>query len=237
MHALMGTLVNVATILVGSLVGLLLKKGLPRRVTGALTTAVGLCVAYIGIDGMLEGRNMLVAVLSMVIGVAIGELIDIDRLLNRAGEAVQNRFKKDDGEKSTVAQSFVSATLLFCVGAMTIVGSLQSGLNNNHTTLFVKSILDGISSIVFATTLGGGVLLSVFPLFLYQGAIALSAQFIAPFLSDAVIAEMTCVGSLLIFALALNLLNVTKIKVANLLPAIFLPILLCPLYTWVAGIL
>lgn len=230
MSALWGTLVNVAAIIVGSLAGLLLKKGLPERVSGMLNIAVGLCVAYIGIGGCLSGENMLVAVLSMVIGAVIGELMDLDGKLNRLGQAVQNRFNKDKDGGSTIAQSFVSASLLFCVGAMAIVGSLQSGISGDHNTLYVKSILDGISSIVFATTLGGGVLLSVIPLFLYQGAIALLAQFIAPYLSDAVIAEMTCVGSLLILALAFNLLKITKIKVANLLPAVILPIALCPLY-------
>lgn len=230
MSALWGTLVNVGAILVGSLAGMLLKKGLPERISGVLSIAVGLCVFYIGIDGCLAGENMLVAVLSMVIGAVIGELLDLDGKLNRLGQVVQNRFSKGKAGESTIAQSFVSASLLFCVGAMAIVGSLQSGISGDHNTLYVKSVLDGISSIVFATTLGGGVLLSVIPLFLYQGAIALLAQFIAPYLSEAVIAEMTCVGSLLILALALNLLKITKIKVANLLPAVLLPIVLCPLY-------
>ena len=230
MSALWGTLVNVAAIAVGSLVGLSLKKGLPARISGALSVAVGLCVLYIGIDGCLAGENMLIAVLSMVIGAVLGECLDLDGKLNRLGEAVQKRLQKGDKGPSTIAQSFVSASLLFCVGAMAIVGSLQSGISGEHGTLYVKAILDGISSIVFATTLGGGVILSVIPLFIYQGAIALLAQFIAPYLSEAVVAEMTCVGSLLIVALALNLLNITKIKVANLLPAVFLPIALCPLY-------
>ncbi len=230
MSALWGTLVNVAAIVVGSLVGLLLKKGVPTRISGALGVAVGLCVLYIGVDGCLAGENMLVAVLSMVIGAVIGEWLDLDGKLNRLGEAVQKRLQRGGKSPSTIAQSFVSASLLFCVGAMAIVGSLQSGISGEHGTLYVKAILDGISSIVFATTLGGGVILSVIPLFIYQGAIALLAQFVAPYLSEAVIAEMTCVGSLLIVALALNLLNITKIKVANLLPAVFLPIALCPLY-------
>lgn len=230
MSALWGTLVNIAAIIVGSLVGLLLKKGLPERVSRALGVAVGLCVAYIGIDGCLAGDNMLIAVLSMVIGAVIGEVLDLDGKLNRLGQAIQDRLQKGEKGPSTIAQSFVSASLLFCVGAMAIVGSLQSGINGDHSTLYVKGILDGISSIVFAATLGAGVVLSVVPLLLYQGTIALLAQFIAPYLSDAVIAEMTCVGSLLIVALSLNLLHITKIKVANLLPAVFLPIILCPLY-------
>ena len=230
MAALTGTIVNVITVIIGSCLGLLLKKGLSERLTNALMVAVGLAVAYIGIDGSLSGENMLVAVLSLVIGAVIGEWLDIDRRLNRIGELLQRKLaKKSDGE-STIAQAFVSASLLFCVGAMTIVGSLQSGIANDHDTLFVKAILDGISSIVFAATLGAGTLLAVVPVLVYQGSIALLARFVAPYLTDAVIAEMTCVGSLLILALALNLLNITKIKVANLLPAILVPIALCPLY-------
>lgn len=230
MAALTGTIVNVITVIIGSCLGLLLKKGLSERLTNALMVAVGLAVAYIGIDGSLSGENMLVAVLSLVIGAVIGEWLAIDRRLNRIGELLQRKLaKKSDGE-STIAQAFVSASLLFCVGAMTIVGSLQSGIANDHNTLFVKAILDGISSIVFAATLGAGTLLAVVPVFVYQGSIALLARFVAPYLTDAVIAEMTCVGSLLILALALNLLNITKIKVANLLPAILVPIALCPLY-------
>lgn len=230
MSALWGTLVNVTAIIVGSLAGLLLKKGLPERISDILNTAVGLCVAYIGVSGCLSGKNMLIAVLSMVIGAVIGELLDLDGKLNRLGRAIQSRLGKGKGGESAIAQSFVSASLLFCVGAMAIVGSLQSGISGDHNMLYVKSILDGISSIVFATTLGGGVVLSVIPLLLYQGTIALLAQFIAPYLSDAVVAEMTCVGSLLILALAFNLLKITKIKVANLLPAVILPIVLCLLY-------
>ncbi len=230
MSALTGTIVNVITVVIGSCVGLLLKKGLPERLTNALMVAVGLAVAYIGIDGSMSGENMLVAVLSLVIGAVIGEWLDIDKHLNRLGETLQEKLAKKAGGESTIAQAFVSASLLFCVGAMTIVGSLQSGIANDHTTLFVKAILDGISSIVFAATLGAGTLLAVIPILLYQGSIALLAQFVEPYLTDAVIAEMTCVGSLLIFALALNLLKITKIKVANLLPAILVPIALCPLY-------
>ena len=230
MAALTGTIVNVITVIIGSCLGLLLKKGLSERLTNALMVAVGLAVAYIGIDGSLSGENMLVAVLSLVIGAVIGEWLDIDRRLNRIGELLQRKLAKKSDSESTIAQAFVSASLLFCVGAMTIVGSLQSGIANDHNTLFVKAILDGISSIVFAATLGAGTLLAVVPVLVYQGSIALLARFVAPYLTDAVIAEMTCVGSLLILALALNLLNITKIKVANLLPAILVPIALCPLY-------
>lgn len=228
MIALWGTLVNVAAVLVGSTVGLLLKKGLPKRITAALMTGVGLCTIYIGVDGCLSGENVLIAVISLALGAAIGEALDIDKWLEKLGAMAQKRL--DPQNESTVAQGFVSASLLFCVGAMTILGSLQSGLSGNHETLYVKSVLDLISSVVFAATLGWGTILSAITVLVYQGGIALLAQWVAPVLSEAAVAEMTCVGSLLILALGLNLLNVTKIKVANLLPAVLLPLALCPLF-------
>ncbi|MDY3954484.1 MAG: DUF554 domain-containing protein, partial [Anaerovoracaceae bacterium] len=130
-------------------------------------------------------------------------------------------------ESASLAEGFVSASLLFCVGAMTIVGSLQAGLSGDNEMLFTKSTLDFISSIVFASALGIGVLLSAVFVFVFQGAIVLLAQVIAPYLNDAVVAEMTCAGSLLILALGLNMLGLTKLKVMNYMPAVFLPILLC----------
>lgn len=229
MTALWGTFVNVAAVLLGSAVGLLLKKGLPKRITAALMTGVGLCTVYIGIDGCLAGENVLIAVLSLALGAVIGEALNLDKWLTKLGDAAQRRLRGRDGS-GNVAQGFVSASLLFCVGAMTILGSLQSGLSGNHETLYVKSVLDLISSVVFAATFGWGVMLSCVTILLYQGGIALLAQWVAPVLSASVVAEMTCVGSLLIIALGLNLLNVTKIKVANLLPAVVLPLILCPLY-------
>jgi uncharacterized membrane protein YqgA involved in biofilm formation len=229
MTALWGTFVNVAAVLLGSAVGLLLKKGLPKRITAALMTGVGLCTVYIGIDGCLAGENVLIAVLSLALGTVIGEALNLDKWLTKLGDAAQRRVRGRD-ESANVAQGFVSASLLFCVGAMTILGSLQSGLSGNHETLYVKSVLDLISSVVFAATFGWGVMLSCVTILLYQGGIALLAQWVAPVLSASAVAEMTGVGSLLIIALGLNLLNVTKIKVANLLPAVVLPLILCPLY-------
>ena len=230
MSALWGTIVNVLAVAVGGTVGLLLNKGIPERITKALMIGVGLCVLYIGIDGCLAGEQMLVTILSLAIGAVIGELLDPDARLERLGQAVECKLTKSHGDTPTVAKAFVNASLLFCVGTMTIVGSLQSGLTGNHETLYLKSVLDLISSIVFGATLGWGVLLSCVTILVYQGGIALLAQVVAPYLNDVVVAEMTCVGSLLIVALALNILNITKIKVANFLPAVFLPLLLCPLY-------
>ena len=223
---LTGTLVNSLTIIAGTVIGMLLGKFIPERMSDAISKGVALCVLYIGIDGMLAGENTLVAIISTVIGAIIGELLRLDDRMHDLGDWVERRFAKS-GAKGSISEGFVSASLLFCVGAMAIMGSLDSGLLRDHSTLYAKATLDGITSIVYGSTMGVGVALSAVPIFLYQGAIALGASFIEPFLTPEVIAEMKCVGSILITGLSLNLLGLTKIKVVNYVPAIFLPILLC----------
>ncbi|MBQ7783159.1 MAG: DUF554 domain-containing protein [Oscillospiraceae bacterium] len=222
---MLGVLVNTAAIIVGSLVGIMLKKGLPERVSKSLTTAIALAVMYIGIDGMMNGENTLVLVLSMVIGAVIGTLLDLDSRLEALGKKIESRFKGN--ENNRIAEGFVSATLLFCVGAMAIVGALQSGLTGNHETQYTKAILDLISAAILASTLGWGVMLAAVSVFALQGSVVVLAQLVEPYLNDYVIGEMTCAGSVLILALALNMLGITKIKLMNLLPAMFVPIVLC----------
>ena len=240
---LTGTLVNAAAILVGSLLGMLLtwlaghfstllpagSTLLAERLKTIIMQGVALCVMYLGISGCLEGNNSLIAILSMVLGALIGELLDLDKRMRSLGDWVQKRTEHlvTNGGQASISEGFDTASLLFCVGAMAIVGALQDGLTGDHSTLFAKSLLDGISSIVFGASLGLGVAFSAVAILLYQGSISLMASFLQPYLGDAVIAEMTCVGSLLIVALSLNMLGLTKIKVMNLVPAIFLPILLC----------
>lgn len=222
---MIGVLINTAAIIVGALVGIMLKKGLPERISKVLTTAIGLAVLYIGIDGMMSGENTLVLVLSMVIGAVIGTALDLDRRLEALGKKIEGRFKENENTK--IAEGFVSATLLFCVGAMAIVGALQSGLTGNHETQYTKAILDLISAVILASTLGWGVMLAAVSVFALQGSVVLLAQLVEPYLNDYVIGEMTCAGSVLILALALNMLGITKIRLMNLLPAMFVPILLC----------
>lgn len=233
MTVLWGTIVNVLAVLLGGTVGLFLKKGLSERITGALMTAVGFCTLYIGIRGCLDGNNTLVAIFSLVLGAALGQWLDIDRGLQRLGNYVEKKCSRGAESGGQTAKSFVGASLLFCVGTMTIVGALQSGLRGDHEMLYLKSVLDLISSVVFGATLGAGVLLSAVTVLVYQGSITLLAQVVAPYLSTVVVAEMNCVGSLLIIGLGLNLLKVADIKVANFVPAILFPIALCPLYALV----
>ena len=228
---MLGTIVNAAAIVLGGAIGLFLKKGLPERLSDTLMKGLGLCTLYIGISGCLAGENTLVLIVSMVIGTIIGEAVDLDDKINRLGKWIERKFagKRFSG-KVSLAEGFVTASLLFCVGAMAIVGSLQSGLTGQHETLFAKSVLDCVAAIIFASSLGVGVLLSAGLVFAYQGSITLLAGFIEPFLTDPVIAEMNCVGNVIIIGLAMNMLGISKFKVMNFVPAIFLLILLCPLF-------
>lgn len=226
---MLGVVVNTLTVIIGSTIGLLAKKAIPKEWTDFIIKGIALCVIYIGVSGSLEGENTLIMILSMAIGAVIGSACDLDKGLNSLANKLEQRFKKP-GEKTTIAEGFISASLLFCVGAMTIVGSLEAGLLGDNQMLYTKATLDGISSIIFAASLGVGVLFSAAFVLAFQGAIVLLAQFIEPFLEAAVIAEMTAVGSLLIIAMALNMLEVTKLKVMNYTPAIFMPIILCPIF-------
>ncbi len=230
-----GTVVNTAAIIAGGAVGLLLKKGLPGRMADTLMKGLGLCTLFIGISGSLQGENSLILIISMVIGTLIGEGIDLDDKINKLGKWIEGKFDRGRGQadagalpgKASLGEAFATASLLFCVGAMAIVGSLQSGLTGNHAILFNKAMLDFVAAIIFASTLGAGVILSAALVFVYQGAVTLLAQWAAPLLTDTVISEMTCAGSVIILGLGLNMLGVTKLKVMNYVPAIFLPIVLC----------
>jgi len=223
---LTGTLVNCGGVIAGTALGLLLGKLIPAHLSDSVIKGVALCVFYIGVSGMLASENTLVMIVSMVLGTIVGELLRLDDHLNALGDKIEKSFARH-GLRGRVSEGFVTASLLYCVGAMAIVGSLEAGLTGNHETLFAKSILDAVSSVVYASTMGFGVALSAIPLLLYQGTITLGASLLSPVLTDVVIAEMKAVGSLLIVALSLNMLGLTKIKVMNSLPAMFFPILLC----------
>lgn len=222
---MLGTVVNCLAIIVGCIVGIFIKDRMTEKISQTIMNALSLCVLYIGVSGSLECEDTMVMIICIAIGALIGELIDIDKWIIKLGDKIEERFKKDNSNQLSISQGFVSASLLFCVGAMAIVGSLQSGLSNNHEILFAKSIIDGISSIIFATTLGIGVMFSSIAVFIYQGVITLGASFLSGVLSESVINMMSSTGSLLIIGLAFNMLKVTNIKVANLLPAVFLPII------------
>ena len=226
---MLGTIVNASAIVGGCLIGLIVKERLTEKISSTIMNGLALCVLYIGISGALKGQDTLQLIICIAVGALVGEIIDIDKRLNNLGDIIEKKIngkkKNQTEEKISISEGFVTSSLLFCVGAMAVVGSLESGLQGNHTTLFAKSILDGISSIIFTSSLGIGVILSSIAVLIYQGSITLLAGGLSTILTDTVISNMSAVGSLLIVGLGLNMLGASKLKVANLLPAIFIPII------------
>ena len=240
----LGTIVNFFVVLACGILGLLVKKGVPKRISDSLVSAMAVCVIYIGISGVLDNPpavpdgaflssgmvNVLVMVLSMALGTLIGELIDIDRLVNRLGDFLENRFVKG-GEVGNFSKGFVSCSLLFCVGAMTVNGAFQDAIGNPDI-LLAKSVIDGIMCFVMASTLGIGCAASAVFVLVYQGLLTALGIFIANLLPEALISYMSITGSLVIILIGLNTLGVTKVKTANMIPAIFLPALIAPIILW-----
>ncbi|MEE1053931.1 MAG: DUF554 domain-containing protein [Acutalibacteraceae bacterium] len=223
-----GAFVNFILVVIGGFAGILLKKGIPEKIQQTLMNAMALCVIFIGITGIFEeGINTLIIIVSMALGAVIGQALDLDGAVNRLALKIEDKFKTPDGENGKIAEGFATATLLFCVGAMTVVGSIDSGISGDNTTLYSKSVIDCISAMVFASTMGIGVVLSSVAVLVIEGALTILASVVEPILTTAVVAHMSVIGSLLIIAIALNMLKVTKIKVMNIIPAIFLPILFC----------
>lgn len=225
-----GVLINVCTVIIGSTIGLLFKKSISKKYSDAVMTGIGLCVVLIGISGMLKGENVLISIFSMVIGALIGTALDIDGKLNGVGDWLSTKIKSKNGEKNSLAEGFVTASLVFCIGAMTILGSLDAGLKGDNTTLITKSILDLFSSMMLSASLGIGVIFAAAFVFVFQGGIVLLAGVLEPFLDAFAIAEITCIGSIMIMALGLNLAGISKIKVANFFPALLLAVPACYLF-------
>lgn len=225
--SLLGVLVNTGAVILGSLLGLLFRKGIPQRVSSAVMIGLGLCAVYIGIDGALEGENVLIVIASMVLGGIVGTLLDIDGGINRLGKWVETRFQHHEGDNASAAQGFVTASLLFCAGAMTINGAIEAGIQGDDTIFFTKATLDFFSSIMLSAGLGIGVMLSAAFVLVFQGLLVLLAGVIAPVLTPFAVAEMTCTGSLIMIAIGTNLMGVSKIKVADYLPGILFAPVIC----------
>lgn len=226
---MIGTLINCAAIILGSAFGLLLRRGMKDSIAKTVMQGVGMSVILIGVTGAIETSNTLLVILSMVIGGVVGAWINIDEKMNQLGAWAQKKLTRSDDESNTFAKGFVTASLVYCVGAMAVVGALDSGIRGDHSTLIAKAALDGITAIIFSSSLGIGVMLSAVPVLIYQGAIALLGNAIAPLLSDVVVQEMSAVGGLLIMGIGVNMLLEKDIKVANLLPAILIPFLYYPI--------
>ena len=217
---MLGVIVNVIMVIVGSCIGLLFKKGIPERVSNAAMIGLGACTLYIGISGSLCGENVLILIAAIVLGAITGTLLNIDGAINTLAEQVETKFRKD-GRKASIAEGLVSATLLFCVGSMTVTGSIQAGLTGDNSILFTKATLDLVSSMMLASNLGVGVLLSSGAVFLIQGSLVLLAGVISPFMNTGAINEMTCAGSILILMIGTNLMGITKSKLQITYPQFF----------------
>lgn len=216
---MLGVLINTATVIIGSSVGLLLKKGIKEKFSSIVMSVVGICVVVLGLQGALEISNAIIMIVSLVVGTLIGMLIRISDGIDKLGELVEKKFNSQEG-KTSVAQGFVSGSLLFCVGGMTIVGSLSAGMTGNNDILIAKAILDLISSCVLASTLGFGVLLSAIFVFVVQGGLVLLSGVLGNLLSDtALVGDITAVGGVMMIALGLNLIKLTKIPVADMIPS------------------
>lgn len=222
---LLGTLINAMLIIVGSLIGRIFKN-IPESMKATVLSIIGLAVALLGIQMGFESTNFVILIISLVVGTVIGEWLDLDQKMNRLGQWVESLIRKNRNEDNqiSIAEGFVTASLIFVIGSMGIIGSLDSGMRNDHTVLITKGIIDGFMSIILASTLGIGVLLSAVPIFIYQGSIALFSGIISAYIPDGAldmfITEMTATGGVMIMAIGLNIAGLTKIKAANLLPGI-----------------
>jgi uncharacterized membrane protein YqgA involved in biofilm formation len=235
---LLGTLVNVLAIAAGALAGRLL-SGIPEAIRQTVMQGIGLAIVVLGMKMSLDTNNILLVIVSIVLGSMIGELMGIEKSLNRLGQWLEK--KMGGNRQGKIATGFVTATLVYCIGAMAVLGSLDSGLRNNHDILYTKAMLDGLSSIIFSSTLGIGVLFSAVPVFLYQGAIALLAtqinSLISPAMLEAILAEVTAVGGLMIIAIGINILELKKISVANMLPALVIAAVGVPVEKWLSAVM
>lgn len=225
---MIGTFVNVLTVLAGSSIGLLIHKKLPQRLVQVTFQILGLFTLLIGMKMALESQELLVLVFSMLLGGILGTAVNLDDKTSSFSNKLTKRFR---GEKENFSKGLITAFLLFCVGSMTIVGALEEGMNGDPKLLLIKSLMDGFSSIALSVAFGIGVMFSVIPLLIFQGGLTILASYLGSFLPPEYITEISAVGGLILLALGLNLLEITKIKIIDLLPAL----LFAPLILWIWG--
>lgn len=217
--------VNAATVILGSILGVLLKKRLKEEYTKTIIACMGICTMVIGITGAIATSNIIIVIVSLVLGTIIGELLKLEKRLDSAGDWLKSKLPQSGDSHFT--EGFVSASLLFCVGSMSIMGSIEAGLQGNYDITFAKSAMDGIMAVTFAATMGIGVAFSALTIILYQGGLTLLASVIAPILSDPVVVEMSAVGGVMLIATGMNIIGLTKdrIRVGNMLPALIFPVI------------
>ena len=235
---MLATVINAVLVLIGSILGVLFKNRIGARFNTILTHALGLCVLGIGVTSAIATENTLCVIVCMVLGTILGEAIRIEDRLDGAGELLRKRLAGGDGG-SRFTEGFVTASVLFCVGSMAIMGSMEAGIQGKYDILISKGVIDGVTSITLASAMGVGVAFSVLPLMIYQGGLTLLFAQVGPFLDSAAITEMSAVGGTIIMGIAVNMLGLgrAKIRVGNMLPAIFLPLAYLPAAQWLAELL
>lgn len=221
---MVGVLVNVFAIIIGGAFGILFKKHIKESYVEGIMTGVGLCVLVIGLSTALAHENLLLMIFSISIGTLLGEIIKIEDRLNSLGNYMGRKLDSRS-ESSDFSVAFVTTSLIYCVGAMAILGSLESGLTGDNSTLFTKSILDGITAIIFGSTLGIGVLFSTAPVLLYEGTLVLAASALKDVFTETMITDLSAVGGIMIMAIGINIIGIKKIKVGNMLPALIGPVI------------
>lgn len=236
---MVAVLVNVATVLLGSTVGLIFRNKINEKFTKAVISALALATILIGLSSALGTADILCVIICMALGTIIGELIRIDDGIEGAGDFIKKKLIKGKSTENRFTEGFVTASIVFCVGSMTIMGSFEAGINGNNSIIYAKSALDFVSSMMFAAAMGFGVPFAALFVLVFQGALTLLAGVLAPFLSAAVVAEMSAVGGVILVGMGINMLELSprRIKVANMLPAIFLPIAYVPLSNWMTALL
>ena len=230
---MIGVIANAVAIVLCAGLGTLIGNRIPERVQKQIMIALALCVMVMGAQMGMGADEFLIVIVSMAVGTAIGTALDIDAAFRRFGETIDAKFRRSETDKGAMGpvSAGVQASILFCVGSMAIVGSLQAGMNGDNEVLLVKAALDGLTSVVFASTMGFGVALSAIPVLIYQGAITLMATTLAPLIGEALMADLTAVGGIMIFAIGLGLSEIKDVRIANMLPSFFLPILI----RWMMG--
>lgn len=215
----LGTLANCVAIIIGALLGVFCKRGLPEKWQETMMSSIALCILIIGVQMALKTQNIIIVIFSLVLGAIVGEILDIEAAMNRLGQYLGNKLSQGDGSAAAaIAAGFVNASILFCSGAMAILGSIQDGLAADHTTLFAKATLDGLISLILSANLGIGVILSALSVGIYQGSITLLAGVVGPLVTEAMLAEITASGGIMIMAIGCNMLKISSIRIGNLLP-------------------
>lgn len=234
---MIAAIVNAVVVVLGGLLGLALGGRLQERHTQTIVAALGICTVVIGITSAIDTSNILIVIICLVIGTILGELLQIEHRLDTLGDWLKAKVAKNGGGRFT--EGFVTASLLFCVGSMAIMGSFDAGLRGDYNTIFAKSALDCVMAVTFAATMGVGVLFAGASVLIYQGSLTLLAALVEPYLSAPVIVEMSAVGGVMLIGTGMNILGLTKerIKVGNMLPAIVLPVFWFPIAEWVAGLI